>query len=44
MAILNAGKIIEAGDTRQLLHHPVHPYARQLKQIGDTPSFDDRLS
>lgn len=32
MAILKAGKIIEAGNTRQLMHHPVHPYARQLMQ------------
>lgn len=35
MAILKAGKIIEAGDTCQLLHHPVHPYARQLMQSYD---------
>jgi len=44
MAILKAGKIIEAGDTRQLLHHPVHPYARQLIQSGDALDVDDRLS
>ncbi|MFH0995413.1 MAG: ABC transporter ATP-binding protein [Pseudomonadota bacterium] len=43
MAILKAGKIIEAGDTRQLLHHPVHPYTRQLMQSGHAPSGDDRL-
>ncbi|MBI5589993.1 MAG: ABC transporter ATP-binding protein [Deltaproteobacteria bacterium] len=44
MAILTAGKIIEIGDTRQLLHHPVHPYSRQLMQRGDAPSDDGRLS
>jgi hypothetical protein len=38
------GKIIEAGDTRQLLLHPVHPYSRRLMQSGEAPSADDRLS
>jgi ABC-type oligopeptide transport system ATPase subunit len=44
MAILKDGKIIEAGDTRQLLHYPVHPYARQLMQHGDAPSGDNLLA
>ncbi len=44
MAILKDGDIIEAGDTRQLLLHPVHPYSRQLMQREDAPSDDNRLS
>jgi|GEM_PF-4866743 ABC-type oligopeptide transport system ATPase subunit len=44
MVILKDGKIIEAGDTRQLLLHPLHPYARQLIQLGNAPFGDDGLS
>jgi len=44
MAILKDGRIIEAGDTRQLMQHPAHPYSRQLIQSRNTPSDDDRLS
>lgn len=32
IAILKDGTIIETGDTLQILHHPRHPYTRQLMQ------------
>lgn len=44
MAILKDGTIIEAGDTLQLLLHPVHPYTRRLIQSHDRTIGDDRLS
>lgn len=43
MAILKDGRIIEAGDTCQLLHHPVHPYVRQMIQSFHAPSGVDHL-
>jgi ABC-type glutathione transport system ATPase component len=30
IAVMHAGKIVELGETRELLEHPTHPYTREL--------------
>lgn len=38
-AVMNAGKIVECGDSRELLRHPVHPYTKQLVSAIPVPVF-----
>lgn len=37
--ILADGKIVEQGSFAQLLHHPAHPYTRQLVATAQRPTF-----
>ncbi|MBZ0292749.1 MAG: ABC transporter ATP-binding protein [Anaerolineae bacterium] len=40
IAVLYAGKLVEEGDTRSILHSPRHPYTQFL--IKSLPSLDER--
>ncbi|MNN41157.1 Oligopeptide transport ATP-binding protein OppD [compost metagenome] len=40
VCVMYAGKIVEAGDVRQVLEHPEHPYTHGL--IGSAPSRNPR--
>ena len=41
LAVLYAGQVVEAGDKRQVLAHPAHPYTRAL--LAAIPDFSGRL-
>ena len=41
LAVLYAGLVVEAGDKRQVLAHPAHPYTRSL--LAAIPDFSGRL-
>jgi peptide/nickel transport system ATP-binding protein len=42
LAIMNAGRIIETGPTRQLVEHPQHDYTRTLLSSVLDPSHETR--
>jgi peptide/nickel transport system ATP-binding protein len=42
IAVMNAGKIVELGDARELLEHPTHPYTQEL--IAACPKIPSPVS
>ena len=42
LIVLYAGRVVEAGETRQVLRQPAHPYTRALLKAH--PSLDDKVA